>query len=312
MRAYYCDHHEVPLPEGHPFPMDKYALLRAHLLDEGVLAREELVPAEPAPLAPILAVHERAYVSAFLEGELEPAAQRRIGFPWSRAHVRRSLASVGGTLGATRHALRHGFAGNLAGGTHHAHAGFGAGYCVFNDLVIAARWAQQHAGVRSVLVLDLDVHQGDGTAALGAGDASLFTCSLHGARNFPARKCASDLDVELADGTGDEEYLSALESALEEALERSSPELVLLQGGVDVLASDHLGRLSLSPEGVAARDALALGTLHASGAAVVTTLGGGYARPIEDSVRAKDWYTRLFRMRSRAAGSSVMRSMRRS
>ena len=286
MRAYYCDHHEVPLPDGHPFPMTKYALLRAALVEEGILQRAELVPAEPAPLASILAVHEQAYVTAFLEGRLGADAQRRIGFPWSREHARRALVSVGGTLAATRHALRHGWSGNLAGGTHHAHADFGAGYCVFNDLVIAARWALEHADISRVLVVDLDVHQGDGTAALTCDDERIFTLSLHGESNFPARKQVSDLDVPLADGTDDEGYLAALAPALERALERARPELVLYQGGVDVLGADHLGRLALSEAGVLARDELALAQLAAAGPAIVLTLGGGYARPIEASVRA--------------------------
>ena len=286
MRAYYCDHYEVPLPDGHPFPMTKYALLRAALVEQGILQRGDLVPAEPAPLSSILAVHDQAYVTAFLQGQLGVEAQRRIGFPWSRQHARRALVSVGGTLAATRHALRHGWSGNLAGGTHHAHADFGAGFCVFNDIVIAARWALEPAGVSRVLVVDLDVHQGDGTAALTRDDAQIFTLSLHGESNFPARKHPSDLDVPLADGTDDEAYLAALERSLERAIELARPELVLYQGGVDVLAADHLGRLALSEAGVLARDELALAQLSDAAAAVVLTLGGGYARPIEASVRA--------------------------
>jgi len=299
LRAYYCDHHAIPLPEGHPFPLGKYAALRQALLSQGVLAAHQLRPAQPAPLPAVLAVHGRAYVTALLEGRLDTAALRRLGFPWSRAFVRRALASAGGTLCATRAALQEGIAGNLAGGTHHAHADFGSGYCALNDLAIAARWALGSGAVERVLILDLDVHQGDGTAALFASEERVFTCSLHGTRNFPARKAASDLDVGLPDGSGDEDYLAALEEALERALERARPELVLYQGGVDPLASDRLGRLALSPEGLARRDEYALSRLRSDGLPVVLTLGGGYSDPIELSVAA---HLTTWRIASQLAG----------
>jgi len=294
MRVFFCDHHRVPLPKGHPFPMEKYGLLREELVRSGVLAAEELEPAPAAPIEALLAVHEAAYVEAVLARTLDAAAVKRVGFPWSEGLVARTLASVGGTLAATEAALaggsadgrRFAIAGNLAGGTHHAHAGFGSGYCVFNDVAVAAVRALERGDVRRVLVLDLDVHQGDGTAALFAADERVFTVSLHGARNFPARKERSDLDVALPDRTGDEPYLAALREALGRALELAHPDLAFVQGGVDPLATDRLGRLSLTHAGLEARDRLALTTLHRYAIPIVLTLGGGYARPIEDTVRA--------------------------
>jgi len=270
--------------------MAKYAALRRVLIERGVLRADELHAAPPAPVEALLAVHAPEYVRDVLEGTLSATAVTRLGFPWSPALVVRSLASVGGTLAATRAALRDGLAGNLAGGTHHAHRDFGAGYCVFNDIAVAARAALDGRldapAVRRVLIVDLDVHQGDGTAALFADEPAVFTLSLHGARNFPARKQRSDLDVELPDGTGDEAYLDALAPALAAALERAAPDLVFYQGGVDPLAADRLGRLALTHAGLRARDALALREARRRGLPLVLTLGGGYADPIEASVEA--------------------------
>ncbi len=288
MRVHYSDHHVVPLPAGHRFPMGKYARLRALLLARGLVREDELVRAEPAPLAALLGAHDEAYVRAFLAGQLDERAMRKIGLPWSEALVARTLASAGGTLMAARAALAagEGIAANLAGGTHHAAAAEGSGYCVFNDLAIAARAMRAEGRARRVLIVDVDVHQGDGTAAIFAGDPDVFTLSLHGARNFPFRKQQSSLDVELPDGTTDEMYLMALAPALVRAFDTARPELVLVQAGVDALAEDRLGRLSLTLEGLRARDQQILGTCHARGVPVVLTLGGGYAEPIEASVEA--------------------------
>lgn len=286
MRIAYCDHHEVTLPEKHRFPMSKYAALRALLVRERIVRAEQLVAAEPAAIDDVMAVHDAEYVQGFLGGTLDRKAIQRIGFPWSQDMVLRSLASVGATLVALESAFEFGLGASLAGGTHHAHAGFGSGFCVFNDLAVAARRALDTGRARRVLVFDVDVHQGDGTAALFTDEPRVFTCSIHGARNFPARKQVSDLDVALADGTGDAEYLAALERALDEALERSRPDLVLYQGGVDVLRTDTLGRLDLSLAGVRERDRSALGRFRAAGLPVVLTLGGGYADPIEDTIAA--------------------------
>jgi acetoin utilization deacetylase AcuC-like enzyme len=286
MRVWHCDEREVRLPRGHPFPMEKYALLRRALVDEGVLAPAELRRAPEISIAALRAVHDAVYVDAVLAGTLAAAAVRRLGFPWSQALVRRSLASVGGTLAAARSALADGLSGNLAGGTHHAHRAFGSGYCVFNDLAVAARVLLDEGVVERVLVLDLDVHQGDGTAAMLAGEPRAVTVSVHGARNFPAQKERSDVDLELADGAGDEPYLAAVDLALERSLARGPFGLALYQGGVDPLAEDRLGRLAVSAAGLAERDRRALARLRAAAVPVALTLGGGYARPIALSIAA--------------------------
>lgn len=266
--------------------MHKYGLLRERLVAEGIVSAAELLPARAAPLEEIHAVHDAGYVQGFLDGTLDRRVIQRIGFPWSEAMVLRSLGSVGSTLGAVDAAMEDGIAGSLAGGTHHAYRDFGSGYCVFNDLAVAARRLLDRGAVERVLVFDVDVHQGDGTAAIFEDDDRVFTCSVHGSKNFPSRKMTSDLDVPLPDGTDDEEYLAAMSAALEESLERARPDVVLYQGGVDVLAEDHLGRLSLTREGVLERDRVALGRFRGEGLPVALTLGGGYANPIEASVEA--------------------------
>lgn len=284
MYLLHCDPFPVPLPQGHPFPMGKYAGLRRVLEQRGLAPADRLAAAEPAPRQALEAVHDPGYVAAFLSGDLGPEARRRLGFPWSPELVARCLASAGATLEATFLALEHGTAGTLAGGTHHAHRDFGAGYCAFNDLAVAARAALDAGRVERVLVVDVDVHHGDGTAAIFADDKRIFTLSLHGARNFPARKPPGDLDVPLEDGTGDRDYLDALVPALDEAFARARPQLVLVQGGVDPLAADKLGRLSLTHAGLAQRDRSILEA--ARGLPLVWTLGGGYGRPIEESIAA--------------------------
>ena len=273
--------------------MHKYALLRERLVADGIVSTADLVPARAAPLEEIHAVHDAAYVESFLDGTLDRRVVQRIGFPWSEAMVLRSLGSVGSTLGAVDAAMEDGIAGSLAGGTHHAYRDFGSGYCIFNDLAVAARRLLDRGAVERVLVFDVDVHQGDGTAAIFEDDPRVFTCSIHGSKNFPSRKMTSDLDVPLPDATGDEEYLAAMSAALEESLERARPDVVLYQGGVDVLAEDRLGRLSLTREGVLERDRTALGRFRGEGLPVALTLGGGYADPIEASVEA---YTGTYRV----------------
>jgi acetoin utilization deacetylase AcuC-like enzyme len=249
------------------------------------LGRFRLEPAPPAEEASILRAHDPAYVRAFLDGSLDAAAMRRIGFPWSPALVRRTLASAGGTLAATTHALAAGWGGTLAGGTHHAFHDFGAGYCIFNDIVIAIRTFQAECRIRSAAVVDLDVHQGDGTAAMLAHDSSVLTISLHGENNFPFRKQSSGIDVALADGAGDHEYVAALAGVLP-ALESARPDIVFYQAGVDPLAEDRLGRLRLTSAGLAERDRMVFSACRRLGIPVVVTLGGGYAEPIEKTVEA--------------------------
>lgn len=286
MRVTYADHHVVVLPEKHRFPMHKYALLRERLLETGVLRQDEVREAPLASRDEACLAHDPDYVDAFLAGTLPRSVQQRIGFPWSEAMLGRTLSSLGGTLLAAENALRDGVAGNLAGGTHHAHREAGSGYCVFNDLACASLRLLDSGKVRRVLVVDLDVHQGDGTAAIFAGDDRVFTLSLHGAKNFPGRKQESNLDVPLPDGTTDEAYLDALRPALETALDRSRPDLILYQGGVDPLAEDKLGRLALTHEGLYARDVHVFERARTLGLPVALTLGGGYANPIEPTVEA--------------------------
>jgi acetoin utilization deacetylase AcuC-like enzyme len=267
-----------------------------------LLARDGVFEFTPAPLADpgvIALAHDPAYVQAFVEGRLEAAAMRRIGFPWSPGLVERTLASAGGTLCATEDALSRGWGGTLAGGTHHALYAEGAGFCVFNDIAIAIRQLQRSARSKPSMpraaVVDLDVHQGDGTAAIFNGDPQVFTFSMHGAANFPVRKRESRLDIALPDGTGDDAYLTRLRAALPEVL-GFGPSIVFYQSGVDALASDRLGRLSLTAEGLKERDRLVLGACRAAGIPLVITLGGGYSEPIELTVEA---HANTFRLASR-------------
>ena len=243
--------------------------------------RFQFEPAELATVEDVERAHDPLYVRGVLTGTLADAAFRRIGFPWSPQMVRRTLCSAGGTLAATERALRHGFGGTLAGGTHHAGYAEGSGFCVFNDFAIAIR---KH-GFERAAVIDLDVHQGDGTAAIFENDPSVFTLSLHGANNFPFRKKHSRLDVPLPDGTGDNAYLQALASALPEVW-RFNPQIVFFQAGVDVLASDTLGRFTLSADGVQARDNAVFEPCFHTGIPVVTVLGGGYSDPLDRTVEA--------------------------
>jgi len=280
--VFYCDHHEIPLPPGHKFPLSKYRLLRE------VIEREKLfhmVPAQPATTEAICLAHDPEYVRQFLEGTLPPATMRRIGFTWSQGLVTRTLASAGGTMAAAENALECGFAGTLAGGTHHAFRGEGAGFCVFNDVAIAIHWLRSRGPARRFAVVDLDVHQGDGTAHFFEHDPDVFTLSLHGKNNFPYRKQRSRLDVELEDGTGDEQYLAALDAVLPRVWD-FAPELVFYLSGVDALAGDRLGRLALSLGGLKARDERVVSGAADRGLPLVVTLGGGYADPIERTVEA--------------------------
>lgn len=279
---YFCDHYEIPLPAGHKFPMEKYRLVRDQLRARGGFAFECAPFAEPAV---IRLAHDATYVSQFIEGQLPAAVVRRIGFPWSPGLVQRTLASVGGTLRATEEALDRRWGGNLAGGTHHAFRAEGSGFCVFNDLAVAILWLRHHRGVQRTAVIDLDVHQGDGTAQIFENDPLVLTLSVHGRHNFPFRKQRSKIDVELEDGTGDEEYLRRVEGVLP-SIFAFRPEVIFFQGGVDALATDTLGRLALTREGMAARDRLVLSACQQYGAPLVLTLGGGYSKPIERTVEA--------------------------
>lgn len=281
-RLYYCDHHAIPLPDGHKFPMRKYAMVRGLLSADGVFLFE---PAAFASREAILLAHDSCYVDRFLEGTLDPAVIRRIGFPWSEGLVRRTLASVGGSLAAASDAMQYGWGGNLAGGTHHAFHAEGSGFCVFNDIAVVIQTLRAQGRVRRAAVIDLDVHQGDGTARIFEDDPGVLTLSLHGRNNFPFRKQRSKVDVEFGDGTGDEEYLARLSEVLP-AVFAFAPEVIVYQSGVDALASDTLGRLSLSIEGLSRRDRMVMEACRGFGAPFVITLGGGYSVPLELTAEA--------------------------
>jgi acetoin utilization deacetylase AcuC-like enzyme len=284
VNLFYSDVFVLPLPSHHRFPMGKYVRLRERLLGSGEFALEDFGVPAAASDAEITRVHCPRYLEKVAAGALSAAEQKAIGFPWSPRMVERSRRSSGATLAAAREALTRGWGANLAGGTHHAFRDRGEGFCVFNDAAIAARAMQAEAGLQRIAVIDCDVHQGNGTASIFAGDDSVFTFSIHGARNYPFAKEASDLDVELADGTGDDEYLWHLERALDETLARSRPQLAIYLAGADPYEGDRLGRLKLTKRGLARRDEMVLATLAGRSIPVAIAMAGGYALDIEDSV----------------------------
>lgn len=284
MQVFYSDPFGFPLPERHAFPLAKYRLLRERIERWPAATGVSLVLAPRALRDELRLVHDADYLDAFAAGRLDVDHVRRIGFPWSEALVERTWRSCGGTVAAARTALLDGAAVYLAGGTHHARADRGAGYCVVNDCAVAARVVQREGGVARVLVVDTDVHQGDGTAAIFAGDGSVFTFSIHGEQNFPAEKAQSDLDVALPSGTGDDAYLAALAPALADAFARARPQFVFWLSGADPFVGDRFGRLSLSKAGLAARDALVTAAIRERGLPFVTVMGGGYAREVADTV----------------------------
>ncbi|HEX8824821.1 MAG TPA: histone deacetylase [Archangium sp.] len=286
MRVFHCDQYVLPLPPGHRFPMEKYRLLRELLLERGVLPPSSLTPSVPIEREDLERVHTTRYLDALWTGTLSEAEVRRLGFPWSEGLLQRSRASVGGTVGAAQSALEEGIAGNLAGGTHHAFPDHGEGYCVFNDIAVAIRVLQAQKRIQRAVVVDLDVHQGNGTAAVFEGDDSVFTFSIHGEHNFPFRKQRSRRDVGLPDGTGDSAYLDVLSTHLPEVLEAASADLLFYQAGVDPLAEDTLGRMSLTHAGMRERDRLVLEAAWHRGLPLVLTLGGGYAKPITATLEA--------------------------
>ena len=292
MRAFHSDQFVLPLPQGHSFPISKYSLLREAVLSG--LPQMQLQEAAPASDGELALAHEPDWISAVVNGTRSAAQQREIGFPWSERMVARARRSVGATVAAARTALLagEGVAANLAGGTHHAHAHKGSGYCVFNDVAVAARlmqaeWHRHRRQLLRVMVIDLDVHQGDGTAAIFRDDPTVFTLSLHGAKNFPSRKQPSDLDVELADECGDEAYLDALDQALSRAWDLQSngpPGLAFYLAGADPHEDDRLGRLSLSAAGLAERDRRVFAALRGRGIPVAVSMAGGYGREVATTV----------------------------
>lgn len=284
MKIFYIDQFVVPLPSGHRFPMRKYALLRERLSVAGLIpACEFLIPAAAGD-EDLERAHSADYVQRVLAGRLSEREVRALGFPWSPALVQRARRSVGATIEACRSACRDGIAVSLAGGTHHAFSDRGQSFCLFNDAAVAARVMLAATAVERIMIIDCDVHQGDGTAAIFANDPQVFTFSIHGSRNFPVNKQQSDLDLGLADGTGDIAYLAALGEGISHALDRMLPTLVIYLAGADPYQDDRYGRLSLTKAGLAKRDALVFGRCRAVGAAVAVTMAGGYARCLDDVV----------------------------
>ena len=281
LRAFYSDHFVLPLPEGHKFPMAKYSRLRERIIAEGLIASGDLHEAPLAALDDLLLVHDAAYVDAVMNGTVPHDVQRRIGFPWSPQMVERSRRSVGATIAAAAAALDDGAAANLAGGTHHAFADRGEGFCVFNDVAVAARVLQRDHHAGRIAIVDLDVHQGNGTAAIFAGDASVFTFSMHGDKNFPFKKEVSDLDVPLADGTGDDEYLPLLRAHLHDVLNRHQPDFVFYLAGADPFEGDRLGRLKMTVDGLRRRDEIVMEACTRARLPVAISMSGGYANDID-------------------------------
>ena len=274
------------LPAGHRFPMLKYELLPEQLLREGTATAADFFVPVPPPATDVLRVHDAGYYERLRRGQLTRAEERATGFPWSAALFEREVTILGGTVEAARRAVAHGAAFNIAGGTHHAFSDRGEGFCLLNDQAAAAAHLLAHGLARQVLIVDLDVHQGNGTAAIFRDEPRVFTFSVHGARNYPARKEASDLDLPLPDGTADAEYLALLMDTLPRLLAEVRPDFVFYLAGVDVLATDKLGHLALSREGCRRRDELVLGLCHRHGLPVVVCMGGGYSERIIDIVEA--------------------------
>ena len=277
MRASFSPGYSIPLPEGHRFPMPKFRLLHERLLAEGLLDPADVVEPEPASWADLALVHGPVYLRDLRDGTLDRSAQRRMGLPWSPALVRRSRLAVGGTIAACAMALEDGIAANLAGGTHHAFPDHGEGFCVLNDIAIGVRVLRRSGRLRRALIVDLDVHQGNGTAAIFANDPDTYTFSVHGDKNFPFEKQRSDRDVALPDGIGDAGYLEALDRHLPTALDEARPDLALYLAGVDPVAGDRFGRLELSREGLARRERRVLELFEGRGIPIAVLTSGGYA-----------------------------------
>jgi acetoin utilization deacetylase AcuC-like enzyme len=309
MKAFYSDRFVLPLPFGHRFPMQKYRLLRERVQAE--LPDVELDEAPVAADSDLERVHAADYVARVAAGALDTREQREIGFPWSPEMVERSRRSVGATVAACRAARRDGFAVNLAGGTHHSYASHGAGFCVFNDAAVAARTMQAEAlarckGMPQIAIVDLDVHQGNGTAAIFHGDPSVFTLSLHGGSNYPFSKETGDLDVALPDGCGDDAYAQALSTALSTMFERVEPAMLIYLAGADPHVDDRLGRLALSMNGLAQRDSLVFGAALERGLPVAIAMAGGYGRDIDVTV---DVHLQTIQLAAVASGTRAAKTM---
>ena len=294
MRAFAHDVFTYPLPTGHRFPLGKYRLVREGAEAAGL----DVASARAATRGELLVGHTAAYVDRVEAGEVTRREELALGLPWSPELVERSRRSVGATLMAANAALAEGAGANVGGGTHHAFADSGRGFCVFNDVVCAARALRADGRVRRALVVDLDVHQGDGTHAAFLDEPEVFTFSVNGFRNYPFRRVPGDLELDLADGTGDDEYLAGVGRLLSQAVARARPDVCFYLAGADPFEGDRLGRLALTKAGLAARDALVRDTLARAGVPVCVTLAGGYAEPIEDTVEINLSTLRTFASRS--------------
>jgi acetoin utilization deacetylase AcuC-like enzyme len=284
MRLWTHDRWRFSLPEHHRFPIDKYTLLRERVVADGIARADEVLEPDPAPWAWLEAVHDRGLLERIRDGTMTLRESRALGLPWSAELVERARRAVGGSVAAARFAVEHGLGMNLGGGTHHAGRDFARGFCLFNDVAVALRRLREEGLAERALVVDCDVHQGDGTAQLLGPDPGAFTLSLHGARNYPFQRIPSDLDVDLASGTGDERYLGALGEALDFALPRARADIAFYLAGADPWEGDRLGRLALTKPGLRARDELVLDRLLGSGARVCVVLAGGYAEDVRDTV----------------------------
>lgn len=284
MKAFYYDNFSFPLPPDHRFPVPKYPGLRQRLLETGILKAEDLHNPQAATADWLGLVHTQEYIHKVLNGQLSDQETRRIGFPWSQGLVERSLRSVGATVAVCRASIQEGICVSLAGGTHHAYPDHGEGYCVFNDVAVALRVMQREQLIHKALIIDLDVHQGNGSAVIFANDPSVFTFSVHGQKNFPFHKEKSDLDIALPDGTADTAYLSAVEQGLSHALASIDAELVVYLAGADPFSGDRLGRMQVSKAGLAARDQMVFERCWHADLPIAVVMSGGYARDVEDIV----------------------------
>lgn len=282
-RVFYSPYYYADIGEGHVFPIRKFELVRDKLLQEGTLLPGELVEPEPASIDDVRLVHAEDYVTRLVGGKLTAREIRKLGLPWSRSLVRRSFLACSGTINAAKEAFKTGVSSNLAGGTHHAFPDRGEGFCVLNDVAVAIRVLQKERRAGKFLIVDCDVHQGNGTASIFAGDSNVFTFSMHGAKNYPLFKERSDLDIELPDGTGDEEYIETLVEALHR-LRVHGPDVIFYLAGADPFQKDKLGRLNLTIGGLKQRDKVVLGFARSKSIPIVTTMSGGYALDIEDTV----------------------------
>ena len=292
MKISYHSSYEVALPAGHPFPISKYSLLKSRLAAEGLIAPDALLEPTELDMSTLALVHTDEYLAKLQSATLSTVEIRKLGLPWSEALWRRSRLACAGTLLAARAAFEEGLAANMAGGTHHAFADHGEGFCVLNDVAVAAMKLRAEGMIRRSAVIDLDVHQGNGTAAIFENDEDVFTFSMHGERNYPLSKMRSNLDVPLRNGAGDSEYLEELERHLPAVLARSRAELVFYLAGVDVAAGDRYGKLALTEEGIRRRDRKVIRTVRDRGIPLVITLAGGYAAT---RMRTAELHTHVFR-----------------